>query len=98
MTFSDWIFCFSDTAPTEIYTYGPTLSPHDALPICTLLGAGASTEPAAKRAPDADQPAEASPPATPASKAVQAQVSDAAPIAPPASAKSDGQEIGRAHV
>src|SRR3546814_13385705 len=26
-------FFFNDTAPTEIYTYGPTLSLHDALPI-----------------------------------------------------------------
>src|SRR3546814_17915848 len=25
---------FNDTATTEIYTYGPTLSLHDALPIC----------------------------------------------------------------
>src|SRR3546814_5382624 len=27
-------FCFNDTATTEIYTYGHTLSLHDALPIC----------------------------------------------------------------
>src|SRR3546814_6077710 len=27
------IFFFKDTAPTEIYPYGPTLSLHDALPI-----------------------------------------------------------------
>src|SRR3546814_11245003 len=25
-------FCFNDTASTAIYTYGDTLSPHDALP------------------------------------------------------------------
>src|SRR3546814_15330089 len=28
------IFFFNDTATTEIYTYGHTLSLHDALPIC----------------------------------------------------------------
>src|SRR3546814_10017536 len=28
-----WIFFFNDTATTEIYTYGHTLSLHDALPI-----------------------------------------------------------------
>src|SRR3546814_11540301 len=28
-------FFFNDTASTEIYTYGHTLSLHDALPICT---------------------------------------------------------------
>src|SRR3546814_3507885 len=28
------LFFFNDTAPTEIYTYGHTLSLHDALPIC----------------------------------------------------------------
>src|SRR3546814_2811207 len=29
------LFFFNDTATTEIYTYGHTLSLHDALPICT---------------------------------------------------------------
>src|SRR3546814_16723548 len=29
------LFCFNDTATTEIYTYLHTLSLHDALPICT---------------------------------------------------------------
>src|SRR3546814_1962195 len=29
-----YIFFFNDTATTEIYTYGHTLSLHDALPIC----------------------------------------------------------------
>src|SRR3546814_17759352 len=28
------VFLFNDTATTEIYTYGHTLSLHDALPIC----------------------------------------------------------------
>src|SRR3546814_20455806 len=28
------LFFFNDTATTEIYTYGHTLSLHDALPIC----------------------------------------------------------------
>src|SRR3546814_18273200 len=30
-------FFFNDTAPTELYTYGHTLSLHDALPICQRL-------------------------------------------------------------
>src|SRR3546814_19852365 len=30
------IFFFNDTATTEIYTYGHTLSLHDALPICAI--------------------------------------------------------------
>src|SRR3546814_12195774 len=29
-----FLFFLNDTAPTEIYTYGHTLSLHDALPIC----------------------------------------------------------------
>src|SRR3546814_14558446 len=33
-------FFFNDTATTEIYTYGHTLSLHDALPICRLQAAG----------------------------------------------------------
>src|SRR3546814_7240023 len=28
------MFCFNETATREIYTYRPTLSPQDALPIC----------------------------------------------------------------
>src|SRR3546814_4016819 len=32
---------FNDTATTEIYTYGHTLSLHDALPISTAAGPGA---------------------------------------------------------
>src|SRR3546814_14188826 len=32
-------FFFNDTATTEIYTYGHTLSLHDALPISSLRGA-----------------------------------------------------------
>src|SRR3546814_16524061 len=32
-------FFFNDTATTEIYTYGHTLSLHDALPICRLQAA-----------------------------------------------------------
>src|SRR3546814_20378323 len=31
------VFFFNDPATTEIYTYGHTLSLHDALPICKLL-------------------------------------------------------------
>src|SRR3546814_17751915 len=31
-----WYFVFNDTATTEIYTYGHTLSLHDALPILQL--------------------------------------------------------------
>src|SRR3546814_2762536 len=31
------VFLFNDTASTEIYTYGHTLSLHDALPICTEI-------------------------------------------------------------
>src|SRR3546814_7467060 len=34
----DVCFCFNETATTEIYTYGHTLSLHDALPICGLTG------------------------------------------------------------
>src|SRR3546814_17157049 len=30
------VFFFNDTATTEIYTYGHTLSLHDALPICPI--------------------------------------------------------------
>src|SRR3546814_12601789 len=30
-----FVFFFNDTATTEIYTYGHTLSLHDALPICS---------------------------------------------------------------
>src|SRR3546814_10961906 len=32
------VFFFNDTATTEIYTYGHTLSLHDALPICLRAG------------------------------------------------------------
>src|SRR3546814_12525668 len=35
-------FFFNYTAPTEIYTYGPTLSLHDALPICVRIRPGAN--------------------------------------------------------
>src|SRR3546814_2664446 len=31
-----YVFFFNDTATTEIYTYGHTLSLHDALPICRV--------------------------------------------------------------
>src|SRR3546814_1186108 len=31
-----WVFFVNDTATTEIYTYWPTLSLHDALPICVV--------------------------------------------------------------
>src|SRR3546814_19415049 len=31
-----YYFFFKDTAATEIYTYGHTLSLHDALPICVV--------------------------------------------------------------
>src|SRR3546814_20311139 len=37
-----FVFCFNDTATTEIYTYLPTLSLHDALPIWILLSIGAT--------------------------------------------------------
>src|SRR3546814_20842979 len=33
LSFFWWCFCFNDTATTEIYTFWPTLSLHDALPI-----------------------------------------------------------------
>src|SRR3546814_18535129 len=32
-----FVFVFNDKATTEIYTYGHTLSLHDALPICGLV-------------------------------------------------------------
>src|SRR3546814_21193017 len=41
--FSD--FCFNDTATTEVYTYGHTLSLHDALPISGIVGAGEEAVP-----------------------------------------------------
>src|SRR3546814_19242777 len=44
------IFVFNDTATTEIYTYGHTLSLHDALPIWAR-GAGAQRLPAAGSRP-----------------------------------------------
>src|SRR3546814_8068907 len=34
---SSFFFFFNDTATTEIYTYGHTLSLHDSLPICSTL-------------------------------------------------------------
>src|SRR3546814_348540 len=58
----DFLFCFffNDTATTEIYTYGHTLSLHDALPICLIEAiisgevrlAVAGTEPGQRFAPD----------------------------------------------
>src|SRR5213076_3650780 len=38
--FSYFFFFFNDTATTEIYTVGNTLSPHDALPISRDAPAG----------------------------------------------------------
>src|SRR3546814_1082506 len=38
-------FFFNDTATTEIYTYGHTLSLHDALPICSAVQLAARIEP-----------------------------------------------------
>src|SRR3546814_12087910 len=35
-------FCFNDTATTEIYTYGHTLSLHDALPISATASDGSA--------------------------------------------------------
>src|SRR3546814_19221268 len=48
-------FCFKDLAPTDIYTYGHTLSLHDALPIRPVRGGGkaartAAAGPAGRRA------------------------------------------------
>src|SRR3546814_18491927 len=39
-----FLYFFNDTATTEIYTYGPALALHAALPICHqhALGAGAA--------------------------------------------------------
>ncbi|MFT4045123.1 MAG: dihydrolipoyllysine-residue acetyltransferase [Solimonas sp.] len=56
-------------------------------PVCTLVGARATT-PAAVPAPAANPP-----PATPAPKAVQAVVTDAAPAPLPAKASSDGSQV-----
>src|SRR3546814_4976035 len=53
------IFFFNDTATTEIYTYGHTLSRHDALPICERQlvasgGPGPAIAAAQRRIPRAD--------------------------------------------
>src|SRR3546814_11912206 len=37
MLYTLYLFFLTDTATTEIYTYGHTLSLHDALPICFLV-------------------------------------------------------------
>lgn len=57
--------------------------------VCTLLAAAAASS--SVTAPAPAKSTESPPPATPASKAVQAQISDAAPITPPLAAKQDGQ-------
>src|SRR3546814_13549019 len=49
-----WFFFFNDTATTEIYTYGHTLSLHDALPIsrdCCPPPPAATCRPSWKRFP-----------------------------------------------
>src|SRR3546814_17681890 len=44
MSEADVIFCFKDTAPSELYTNGHTLSLHDALPIslARVIASGAA--------------------------------------------------------
>src|SRR3546814_13097000 len=39
-----FVFFFNDTATTEIYTYGHTLSLHDALPIWPRVSTGSASE------------------------------------------------------
>src|SRR3546814_15856268 len=51
------MFFLNDTATTEIYTYGHTLSLHDALPICAWNASGPKSRltPVRGRQPGTDQ-------------------------------------------
>src|SRR3546814_20142366 len=53
---SSVLFCCKDTATTEIYSYGHTLSLHDALPICAQVLDQAVAEGAVELQPVAVRP------------------------------------------
>src|SRR3546814_17306842 len=96
-------FFFNYTATTEIYTYGHTLSLHDALPICfqafapppvaepAPASAAAAEEEELLLSPAAEMPAES----TPASQPPEAEAAPQPPTRPAPSVATGGTLLDR---
>src|SRR3546814_16734203 len=66
MDLNEFLFFFNDSETTEIYTYGHTLSLHDALPISAEEENSAEPEPAEEKATSPQPEPEQAPPPAPA--------------------------------